>query len=159
MYGKERQRYEKERSSYVSASLQIPGYLQQEGTQNEVTTYLEEGNNVSSHRDYDDDESYKNNISDEVRSSLITAGTSRGAATTALESPYNNNHPYEQYINENERRIEPDFEEKDLVETKENIKLDIGEDEYESDTGSEMIDELAADINYNRRRYSRAERE
>jgi hypothetical protein len=159
MYGKERQRYEKERSSYVNASLQNPGYLQQEGTQSEVTTYLEEGNNVSSHHDYDDDESYKNDISDEVKSSMITAGTSRGVATTALESPYNNNHPYEQYINENERGIESEFEEKELVETKENIKLDIGEDEYESDTGSEMIDELAADINYNRRRYSRAERE
>jgi hypothetical protein len=141
MYNKERQRYEKERSSYISASLKNSGYLQQGGdTQNEVTTYLEEGNNVSINHDYDDDESYRNDTND---GSLITAGTSRGA-TTALESPYNDNHPYEKGINENERGIESEFEEKELVETKENIKLDI-EDEYESDSGSEMIDELEAD--------------
>ena len=148
MYNKEKQRYDEERSSYVGASLQIPEYLQQEeSAQNE-------GNNVPSHLDYDDEESYKNDVGGEVRS-LVADGTLQGTGKTTLESPYNNNHGNNgQYVNKNESESED-------VELKENVKLDIGDDEYESDTGSERIDELAADVNYNnnKRRHSRAERE
>lgn len=161
MYNKEKQRYEIEMSSYVGTSSQF-GYIQQdEGTQNEVTTYFDEGNNVSNHHHHDgDDESYRNDISGEVRSSLTTVETSRVATASTLGSPYNNNHSYEQYINENERDIGSEFEEDEFVETKDDVKLDIGGDEYESDTDSEKIDELAADINFNnKRRHSRAERE
>lgn len=158
MYNKEKQRYEIEMSSYVGTSSQF-GYIQQdEGIQNEVTTYFVEGNNVSNHHHHEDGESYRNDISGEVKSSLTTVETLRVATTSG--SPYNNNHSYEQYINENERGIGSEFEEEEFVETKDDVKLDIGGDEYESDTDSEKIDELAADINYNnKRRHSRAERE
>jgi hypothetical protein len=155
MYNKEKERYEIEMSSYVGASSQF-GYIQQdEGTQNEATTYFDQVNNVSNHHHNHDDD-------DEVRSSLTTAETSRVATTSTLGSPYNNNHSYEQYINENERGIGSEFEEEEFVEKKDDVKLDNGEDEYESDTGSEMIDELAPEVNYNssnKRRHSRAERE
>ena len=135
MYDKEKRLYDIEMSSYVGASSQVPGYLQQEeSTQNELATYLEQDNNVSNH--HDDDEPYRNDMSDEVRSSLVTTETSQ-VATTTLGSPYNG-HSYEQYINESERGIGSEFEEEEFIETKDDVKL---EDEYESD----MTDELKAE--------------
>ncbi|GBB95765.1 hypothetical protein RclHR1_02610002 [Rhizophagus clarus] len=150
MYNKEKERYEIEMSSYVGTSSQF-GYIQpEESTRNEVITRFD--NNVSNHH-------HHNDISGE-RSSLTTAETSRVATTSTLESPYNNNHSYEQYIDENERGIGSEYEEEEFVETKDDVKLDIGGDDYESDTDSEMVDELAADINdNNKRRHSKAERE
>ena len=89
MYNKEKRLYDIEMSSYVGASSQVPGYLQQEeSTQNELATYLEQDNNVSNHHDDDDDESCKNDISGEVKSPLITTETTKMeilAASDALK--------------------------------------------------------------------------